>query len=564
MRVAYACIGLALVLVGRAELQAQVDAAAAKNLGLESAWKSQAQLPTVGTGVVSSHLWADAQNPRQFAVVKLENQSIRVSAESLDKAGKPLGLEAAKTLARQQAAKMLGRNDGFQVIEVSVPRIKLVVITSDGMAQAMDAETGKFLWAQACGHSSAPAFPGAVSQMGVSVIHGEDLYLLDWETGKPLMNQRLRYSTSNAIAVCNDIAYVSDFTGRVQAYGLGARSQLPWSYVMQGRAVGPTANFANQAYCAIASDAGFVYVYAAGETPSVYIRYETTSPLTGSLTAGNNAFYAGTAEGLVSKIALDNRLGTIKWELRLSTTVTAPPLVVGKYVFVASESGELVAIEDETGIAAWTSSTAGVRQPLALAGGTLYCLSLTGQVEAINAETGAVIARTRPLALSRPIPNQLTDRLYLITKYGQVQCLRPIGASLPTMITPVVTTVGENEATGLTPASVSPEPPGNADPFNFGSSAAGDPFGNAPAAAGSTPTPTPGADPFGGTGGTADPFGGTGGAADPFGGSGTGDPFGGATGGAADPFGGSGSGTPAGGTPDPFGGSSDPFGGSGN
>ncbi len=70
---------------------------------LEVAWQGQVQLPRT-KGIASAHLWAESSGARQFAVVELKNgRTIQVSADELDRDGKPIGLEAAKLRAQQQA-----------------------------------------------------------------------------------------------------------------------------------------------------------------------------------------------------------------------------------------------------------------------------------------------------------------------------------------------------------------------------------------------------------------------------------------------------------------------------
>lgn len=509
MRVNIAALALCILVLSTANLVAQVPRSMSQKMGLESAWKSQVRIPVVGRGIVSSHLWADNSSPREFAVVELPDRTIRVAASMPDRKGMPIGLEEAKAQAKKKAALVLGKNDGFQVVEQSIPELRLVVITSDGLAQCMDAETGKLIWATACGSSSAPAHPGAVSPAGVTVVHGRNLYLLDWTTGKQVFSTKLREATANAVAVCNDLAFVSDYAGRVQAYGL-VDKRKPWRYVMHGRTVGHSVTLANQTFSAVATDRGFVYVFSGAGDPSVYIRYETTSPLTGSLSAGNGAFYAGSTGGLISKISVDDRLGQVKWEFRMGIPITASPLVVGSQVFVAAESGSLVSINDNTGIANWTNPLAGVERPVSVCQNTLFCISTAGALTAIDTETGEVMQRSVPLNLSHSVLNQLNDRIYVVAKSGAIQCLRRVGADLPSMFADVPAFEQEDESTpqtqeNTTVAAAAAQTAGS--PFNFDSSA-GDPF--------NTTAPAEG-DPFGGAGG--DPFGGLGGTSeeDPFG-----------------------------------------------
>lgn len=504
MQLRIACIVTCLVVSCASSGTAQLPNVEARSLGLEVAWRSQLQLPRVGRGVVSADLWVESSDPRKYAVVELADRVIRISAESLDRDGNQIGIDQAKERATQQASRILGKQTGFEVTEVDVPRIKLVVTTSTGLVQTLDAETGKLIWSTACGNSRAPAFPAAVSTSGVSVIHGEELYLLDWETGKHLKTHRLRSPTSNAVAVCDDIAFVTDFAGMVQTYDLGVE-RAPWTYKILGRAIGRPVNFVDQTFSAVASEDGYVYVFAGGDQPSVWIRYETSSPINGSLTAANNAFYAGTSGGVVAKISVEQRLGDIAWEYRAGEPITAPPLVVGNTVFLATESGTVFALDDsDLGLSKWSRSGVGVSEILSLAGGELFCRTKANAVLALDANTGAVIGTSKSRGLSKSVINAKNDRLYVIAEDGRLQCLRPIGAVLPTMITPFVAATEDEEEAGDQPAQTAPPaggsifaPPGAAaDPGDiFGTDPlGGDAGGNA--ANPFAPDATGGGNPF--------------------------------------------------------------------
>ncbi|MEZ6081748.1 MAG: hypothetical protein R3C56_40565 [Pirellulaceae bacterium] len=226
---------------------------------------------------------------RKYAVVELgEGRTIEVSADELDSKGVPIGIEVAKQMAGERAARLLGKNDGFEVIESSIPKIYLVVATSDRLIQNYDAETGRLLWSRPCGVSTAPAQSAALSPSGVSLIHGRHLYLLDWESGKQLQRQELKYGSSIALAVCGRVAYITDFRGRLEAYGLGITFR-PWTSQIAGRDVGRSVTLADQSYCAIASTEGYVYTMVGGDKPGMWTRYEASSPFNGSLAAGNHA-----------------------------------------------------------------------------------------------------------------------------------------------------------------------------------------------------------------------------------------------------------------------------------
>ncbi len=487
-------------------LMGQVASVEAQRLGMEIAWQAQVQLPKFGRGVISAQLWADASQPRKFAIVEMADRTIRVSADELDRLGLPIGIEEAKKQAGEQAARRLGKSSGYQVVEVTIPRIRLVLATSDGLVQTLDAESGRLLWSTVCGDAGTPAHAAALSPAGVSLIQGTKLYLLDWQTGKQLKVLPLRFSSANAIVVCNDLAYVGDLTGRVEAYGLKS-PRNPWSGRLIGRSVGQPVALADQSFCAMATTDGFVYTMSGAEQPSLWTRYQTASAINGSLTAGNGAFYVGTDLGILSKIGVEERLGRLEWDFRTGDTITTPALVIGKQVFVVSESGTLYCVDDETGFSQWSRAGLSLKQPLAKAGNLLICRSIFGELYGINASDGTLVAKTKPAKLSLPIANRISDRLYVLEASGQLLCLRAQGSLLPTMLLPQAATqelpIVESEAESTTTATPA------ANPFNFGD----------------TPSTTPTANPFGGS----DPFGGDvpvpgGQTTDPFGGSGA-NPF---------------------------------------
>ncbi|QDV26290.1 outer membrane protein assembly factor BamB family protein [Aureliella helgolandensis] len=487
----------------------------AQKLGLEVAWRSQAQLPRYGAGLVSSHIWVEKTNPRKFAVVSVAGQEIRIPATKLDRYGDPIGIEGAKAQATEQAARLTGKPTGFQVEELNVPRIKLVLVTSDGLVQTLDAESGNLLWTSNCGQSDAPAYPAAVSEAGISVLHGAELYLLDWETGKHRSVTRMRSLTSNTIAICNETAFVCDFKGVVNTYGVTEKRD-PWSYVIQGRSVGRSVSLADQSFCAIASGAGYMFVFNNPKNPTAWIRFQTSSPILGSLATGNGAFYVGTMDGVLAKVTTTDRFGIIEWELHSAQPIITPALVIGDTVYFSTESGTLIAVDDTNGLQKWRNSLHGITEPLAVCGSHLICRTAANETVSVDLQTGELVGKSAPVPLSKAVINPLNDRAYIIAKDGRVQCLRAPGADMPTLITPVITEdVAPQPAASEAPAAETEATPatnifggfGNNDSTSgstdnpFGTGAAGDATGgdmvNPFAPTPTTPEAAPGGNPFG-------------------------------------------------------------------
>ncbi len=172
----------------------------------------------------------------------------------------------------------------------------------------------------------------------------------------------------------------------------------------------------------------------------------------------------------------------------------------------------------------------GIDRFVAASGRRLYCLEKTGRLALIDAKTGGRIASIPMPGLDLWITNPYTDRIFVGTKMGTLQCLHESELAFPLVhINPESEKrVRDAVKQGGGETAIDPPPVGPGD----------DPFGG-----GATPAPG-GDDPFGG-GATPAP-----GGDDPFGGGATPAP------GGDDPFGGGAA--PAPGGDDPFG---DPFGG---
>lgn len=401
-----------------------------------------------------------------------------------------------KSRGLQNVSSLLSKPSGFEVRELTVPSLKLILVSRDGKVTTLDAETGKLIWENTCGDVRAPAFPAAICGAGVVVLQGEHLYEFDLQNGKLLRTQPLGKGSSNAVAVTNTVAFVSDFSGRVVAYPVGeGEFKQKWGYTTRGRAVGKTLSLLDKNLCAIASADGVLYVFHSSRTPEVWLRYQSTTPIAGCIGAGKSSFYVGTEGGKFSKIVMEERNGRIDWEYLSAHSFSSAPLIIGSQIFAASDSGTLISLRDSDGSEEWSSNALNVREPLSVVGDTVYCVTRANELVSVDRKSGIVLARAITRNLGYAVANQLNDRLYCIGSQGQVQCLRPFGSDTPRMITASSGAAAQPEAeapeaTNESETPMSEEPGDNP----FGGNDGNDPFGggmDAPAEAAPE-----GADPF--------------------------------------------------------------------
>jgi outer membrane protein assembly factor BamB len=106
-------------------------------------------------------------------------------------------------------------------------------------------------------------------------------------------------------------------------------------------------------------------------------------------------------------LALRAKDGKLLWRFPLPGRSETSPMVLGKRVFVGSESGDVYALDRKTGKQLWHVSTAGaVKGGLALDEGTLYGGNYAGEVFAIDASSGRMVweSSTQGLSLGRGGP----------------------------------------------------------------------------------------------------------------------------------------------------------------
>ena len=94
----------------------------------------------------------------------------------------------------------------------------------------------------------------------------------------------------------------------------------------------------------------------------------------GAPAVGASAVVVGGTDGRVVK--LEKRTGSVQWEVMFDDVVTAPPLIAGPNVFVATLGKELAGLNLHTGEISWRTELEGrVKSAMAVTGGGLLVLT---------------------------------------------------------------------------------------------------------------------------------------------------------------------------------------------
>ena len=528
--------------ISRGSTNGVVSPTAASRLGLKRSWFTQVQLDRSRARV--SHV-RQYVSPSRFStkhVVTWTDGKEVYTEESLDMYGDPLGVEGAEKAAKDRVQKLKDKDIQAELKTVMVPEVTLYVQTNRSTLQALDAATGRTKWVAQVGNRDYPSMAPGANDDYVGVVNGSTLYILDQESGKLAWERRLDQAPGAGPALTDEIIFVPTVTGKVEAYDVDNPRQPPWFYQATGRLlIQPTVATNSVSW---PTDRGYLYVGNRDRT-GVRFRLETRDAIAAHSTfLPPNKIFVGSLDGYA--YCVHEFSGDIIWRFSAGDPISEPPTVTKDALYLIAEGAGMYRINPEDGIEQWWSPN--IEKVLCASKDRVYCLARGNQFVVLDAQTGGRIDALNMRSLDLFHTNWQTDRIFVGTKTGVIQCLHEVGADWPTVhnvadpedsARPQVKQIQEGDAPPAE-GGVKPVDPfgGGADPFAGGA----DPFAG-------------GADPF--AGGGADPAP-DGGAADPFGGGA--DPFGGG----ADPFGGgdAGGGDDAGGGADPFGGGAaeDPFG----
>lgn len=449
----------------------------------------------------------------------------------------PASLDPSSGLERAWFTQIQVDSARNKVVSVVLDGDAVAAMTSAGTLQVFDSETGALRWTKRIGVPIYPNLGPAIGGGVLAAVNGSTLHVLDLADGREKMTQRLGGAVAEAPCIGKGMVFVPLFSGRIEGYPLDDAKGVPWYYQSAGRIFQPPTAGGERIFWA--TDRGNFYGAGAQGSGTDY-RFETSSDLITPPGAGAGLAFAGTASGYV--YALEELTGVERWRYSAGAPVVQAPQVLGDRVYFTTDSPALHAVNLQ-GRLLW--ETSGVSKFVAAGAKRVYGIDSIGRFLVIDGESGAIRSRTGPYDGLSVTLNDQTDRLYVYTAGGLLQCFRERGSKEPYRHAPPAdaktlsdeaaeaAAEAKDGANAADPAAADPDagPPAEAVEDPFAGDLTDDPFapeageGDAP----EEPAPAePGAseDPFGASedggapGGedSADPFGADPGA-DPFGGS---------------------------------------------
>jgi outer membrane protein assembly factor BamB len=385
------------------------------------------------------HVYREVSRPMLCYFTKMKwqprNLMIAVAAALLILGTLARDADAVRRLSGQEEARQLGLTRAWfaQVrLDPSRNRVeravlegdRLSVLTSAGVLQELDALTGRTMWIAPVGNPDHPSLGPAATEQYVALVNGSTLYVLDRVDGRPVKIRPVGGAPGAAPALSKSHVFVPLVTGRIEAYPLEGQILTPWYYQSIGRAM--VAPLTTSDSFVWATDTGHVYV---GRLPALGVRYrlETGSEIVAPPAYRQPFVYVATLDGEV--FAMHELTGERRWKYATGFPVTRAPAAVADRVFVTSQEPALHCIDAVKGTALW--EMADITQFAAMSRDYVYGVDELGRLVALDAKTGALAGRMPTDIATHALVNDQTDRIYLVSKDGIVQCLHELAAEQP-------------------------------------------------------------------------------------------------------------------------------------
>ncbi len=345
-----------------------------------------------------------------------------------------IGIESARRvglerpwMSRVQLDTTRGKLD-----HLVLDRNMLVAQTSRGAIQAIDAESGATLWTTQLPRPDYITLAPAIGESIVAVTNGSKLYFLDSKSGAEKHVLSLRGAPGAGTVVGKERVFVPMFSGALEGYHTIQASELdrePMIYYAAGAAGAAPVASGDRIYWGTLKG----YVFGDDQKSSGRrFRFDTGGPIYGSVShraipKKDGWLYVGSHDGSV--YALNDRRGVLIWSYHVGSPIVESVVAIGDAVYAPADAGGLTKLEADTGRALWWAPS--VKRLVAASKARVYALDTIHRLLVLDAATGGLLG-TLPTELCQvTLVNDRTDRLYLATPQGLVQCLREIELTKP-------------------------------------------------------------------------------------------------------------------------------------
>ncbi|HEX4148572.1 MAG TPA: PQQ-binding-like beta-propeller repeat protein [Pirellulales bacterium] len=308
----------------------------------------------------------------------------------------------------------------------------LFVQSDRAEVEALDAETGRSLWAVEVGRPEYPSVPLAANQQQVVVANGNTLYALDRSTGGVLWQRELKGNPSAGPAITDKRVYLPMLSGALEAYMLVPKTAVDRApLIFFGKGASESPPIIADTRLMWGSDKGNVFIDSLASSAN-RVRFAAGGPVIGRLAYRTPRVFFTSLDGFV--YAIDEVSGRKLWQFSLGSPIRQPPVAIGDALYVVAEAGGLWKLAGDTGLQQWFAP--GITQFVSASSFRIYAADQLGQLAVLDGATGSRQGLLDANALPIKYRNRESDRIFLGTPGGYLSCFHEVGLPTPLDHTP--------------------------------------------------------------------------------------------------------------------------------
>lgn len=318
-----------------------------------------------------------------------------------------------------------------RIVQLTLDRDLLLALTDQGIIHAFEADGGSTRWATQFGNPDYPSLGPAANDQFVAVINGSTVYLIDRVTGTPAWQAALGGGPGDGPALSETYVFAPLINGVVKGFALELREgdRHVWAYPSVGRAV--TQPVVTDQSVIWPTDRGYLYVATAND-PQMRFRLETHDEITTKPGYRRPLIFVGSLDGYV--YAVDENTGRQQWRFSTGDPIVVTPAGIEDHVFVCSQAPTMHCLSAEDGSELWQAPH--VERFVAASPERVYGMDRWSNLYILDRASGTLLGRINFRGATVPLVNQETDRLYLASPTGLIQCLHETGLEEPIRYAP--------------------------------------------------------------------------------------------------------------------------------
>jgi len=259
----------------------------------------------------------------------------------------------------------------------------------------------------------------------VAVVNGSNLFMVDAQSGKSRWNIKLEGAALSGPGLSRERGFVPLVKGLIYSYQLrnhlGAR---PWTHDANGRVFGKL--LTSEKGVSWGTERGYVYLNEP-RSPDDWFMDKLSGGVTANITYREPYYLVGTSNGYAYAVE-ENSEEHIE-VFTHSSPIARPIMAIKGFAYVFPLNSGMFKTSIETGDEQWWAPQA--RDFIAASEKKVYVADRLGRIHVLDNKTGGTLEVLPTQRLSIKMANYSTDRLYVGTKEGVIQCLHEIGQKEP-------------------------------------------------------------------------------------------------------------------------------------